>query len=167
MKNKINTIALGGIMIAITTIATMVIQIPVAATNGYIHLGDSIILISGFFFGPAIAFIAGGFGSALADLMSGYAHWAPFTFMIKGLMGIVFAILVSKSKSKELFSIKMISLAIVAELIMIGGYFIVETFLYNSMAVAFSSLLSNAIQAFAGVVLFVFISKSLSRFLNK
>lgn len=166
MKNKVNLIALGGIMIALTTIATMIIQIPVAATNGYIHLGDSVILISGFFFGPVIGFIAGGFGSALADFMSGYGHWVPFTFFIKGLMGLAFGFLISKISTRNSFSPKIIFFSILAELIMIIGYFIVESFLYNSVAVALSSIFSNAIQGFTGVIIFILISKSLSKFIK-
>jgi uncharacterized membrane protein len=33
--------------------------------------------------------IAGGLGSALADVISGYAVWAPWTLVIKGLEGLI------------------------------------------------------------------------------
>ena len=39
------------------------------------------------FWGPLPALVAGGLGSALADLLTGYAHWAPWTLVIKGIEG--------------------------------------------------------------------------------
>ena len=88
MKTK--EICLRGLMIALVTVSTMVLQIPVSATNGYIHLGDSMILLISVFFGWRYGMVAGGVGAALADLLSGYAHWAPFTLIIKGVMGLLF-----------------------------------------------------------------------------
>ena len=35
---------------------------------------------------PLYGFLAAGLGSALADIFSGYAIYAPATFLIKGLM---------------------------------------------------------------------------------
>lgn len=87
MKTK--EICLRGLMIALVTVSTMVLQIPVSATNGYIHLGDSMILLISVFFGWRYGMVAGGVGAALADLLSGYAHWAPFTLIIKGVMGLL------------------------------------------------------------------------------
>ena len=49
MKTK--EICLRGLMIALVTVSTMVLQIPVSATNGYIHLGDSMILLISVFLG--------------------------------------------------------------------------------------------------------------------
>ncbi|MEM3930060.1 MAG: ECF transporter S component, partial [Candidatus Korarchaeum sp.] len=77
-------VAIVGVMAALTTLATMVVQIPTPATKGYINLGDTMVMLSGSLFGSLIGSISGGVGSALADLLSGYAHWAPFTLVIKG-----------------------------------------------------------------------------------
>ena len=85
MKTK--ELCIHGLMIALVTVCTMVFQIPVSATQGYVHLGDSMILLVGVFFGARYGMVAGGIGSALADVLSGYSHWAPFTLIIKGLMG--------------------------------------------------------------------------------
>jgi len=40
-------------------------------------------------FGPIVGGIAGGLGSMLADLILGYAHYAPATLVIKGFEGVV------------------------------------------------------------------------------
>ena len=40
------------VLMALTCVATMVVQIPIPL--GYAHLGDSVILISAYFFGPVV-----------------------------------------------------------------------------------------------------------------
>ena len=95
MKSK--TIAVYALMSALVTVATFAIRIPMVATDGYLNIGDGIVLFCGVAFGPAAGFIAGGIGSALADLISGYAHWILPTLIIKGaegaLAGVIFLLL--------------------------------------------------------------------------
>ena len=49
-----------GLLVALTCVATMIIQIPIPATQGYVNIGDSIDLISAIFFGPQDGFVPGG-----------------------------------------------------------------------------------------------------------
>ena len=95
-KEKTNTIIMTGLMMAITTIATMVIAIPVPFTNGYIHLGDSMIFLSVLILGWRYGTVAAGVGSALADLFLGYVHWAPWTLVIKGMMALLMGLVIAK-----------------------------------------------------------------------
>ena len=66
MKTK--ELCIHGLLIALVAVCTMVFQIPVSATQGYVHLGDSMILLVGVFFGARYGMVAGGIGSALADV---------------------------------------------------------------------------------------------------
>jgi len=84
-QNNVKKVVYGAFMMALVTIGTMVIQIPTPATKGYINVGDSFIFLSSALFGPTMGFVTGGIGSALADLLSGYAYWSPWTFIIKGI----------------------------------------------------------------------------------
>ena len=43
--------------------------------------------------GPWYGFAAGGIGSMLADIFLGYAHYAPGTLVIKGVMALVAALM--------------------------------------------------------------------------
>ena len=65
----------------------MLIRIP-TPLKGYINLGDAIVLLCAFLLPPSYAFFAAGIGSMLADIFSGYAVYAPATFIIKGLMAL-------------------------------------------------------------------------------
>jgi len=84
---KTKDIVISGIMIALVFVLTFAIKIPVPFTRGYIHLGDSMIFISAILFGRRVGALAGGLGSALADLVGGYAYWAIPTLIIKSVMG--------------------------------------------------------------------------------
>ena len=71
---------------AMVCVATMLIRIPTMV--GYTNLGDGFILLSAFLFGPFYGAVAGGIGSMLADIISGYAFYAPATLVIKGLIDV-------------------------------------------------------------------------------
>lgn len=162
-KKKITTekIALYGVLMALTTVATMVISIPTIATKGYINLGDAIVLLSGLVLGPAGGFLVGGMGSALADLLLGYAYYSPFTLLIKGIEGYLGVTIFKKLlKERNVF----IATAI-AGVWMATGYLLVEIFMYGLPA-AIASYPSNIIQGLVGAVLCSFLYKSVSKFIK-
>ncbi len=138
-------VAVVGIMAALTAVATMVIQVPTPATQGYINLGDTIVMLTGMLFGPAIGSLAGGLGSSLADLLSGYGHWAPFTLVIKGVEGFLAGLAKGRGKILSL------ALLTVAGAEMVAGYFIVEWYLYG-IGGALQEIPGNAFQAVSGIV---------------
>ena len=152
MKSK--TIVVYALMSALVTVTTFAIRIPMPATDGYLNLGDAIVLFCGVVFGPLAGLIAGGIGSALADLIAGYAHWILPTFLIKGLEGALaggaFLLLHKKSAHRFLFAtIAMIPSAI----LMILGYFFASWIMKGSAAVAWTSVPGNAVQGAVGVAL--------------
>ena len=91
-------IATLAILIAVTTLFTYIIRIPVAPTRGYINFGDVSIFFTAMIFGPITALITGGTGTALADLISGYSQWAPFTFLAHGLQGLAIGLVIKAGR---------------------------------------------------------------------
>ncbi|NLT95959.1 MAG: ECF transporter S component [Clostridia bacterium] len=85
--NRTKKITFGGLMIALVYVTTFSIKIPVPFTQGYIHAGDSMIFIAAILLGWKYGALAGGIGSALADILGGYANWALPTLIIKSIMG--------------------------------------------------------------------------------
>lgn len=79
---KLHRLVLAALFTALTTVMTMVIQVP-SPMQGYVNLGDCGVLLSAWVLGPAWGGAAAGVGSMLADLLSGYAHYAPGTLVIK------------------------------------------------------------------------------------
>lgn len=98
MKTK--KLIFAALFAALTCVATMIIKVP-TPTMGYIHPGDSIVLLSGFLLGPLYGGLAAGIGSMFSDLFGGYFSYAPATFVIKMLTA-VFASLVYRAFTKKL-----------------------------------------------------------------
>ncbi|MBC7959834.1 MAG: ECF transporter S component [Vallitaleaceae bacterium] len=90
-----------GIMIALVFLGTFVLKIPTPFTNGYIHLGDAFVFLSGVILGPLYGALAAGIGSALADLLGGYGQWVLPTFIIKALMAAIIGFLASKKDNRK------------------------------------------------------------------
>lgn len=99
--SRVNKLIMIGLMMAMVTAATMIIQVPIPFTNGYIHLGDSMIFLSVLILGWRHGSAAAAFGSALGDLIPGYIHWVPWTFCIKGLMAILMGLAIEKCMNNK------------------------------------------------------------------
>ena len=157
MKTKTQKIVMAALLAALTCVATMIIKIP-SPLKGYLNLGDCVVLLSGWLLSPLYGFFAAGVGSALADIFSGYATYAPATFVIKGLMALIayFGFKIFQNKIGNLPS-RILS-GIAAEIIMILGYFIFEGFLYGFLP-SIVNIPVNAIQGVAGLVLGVILVK--------
>ena len=151
MNTKTKKIVMAALIAALACIATMIIKIP-TPLKGYINLGDCIVLVAGWMLSPAYAFLAAGLGSALADVFSGYATYAPATFIIKGLMALI-ALYGFKLLNKKLGNApsRIIS-GFIAEAFMVLGYFIFEGFLYG-FAPSMVNIPANAIQGIGNLIL--------------
>lgn len=101
LNDKLLRLVTAAVLAALACVATMVVSVPIPATKGYFNLGDCIVLLCGLFLGPVYGALAGGLGSALADLFLGYAVYAPGTFIIKGCMAL-FAALIFRALQKNL-----------------------------------------------------------------
>jgi uncharacterized membrane protein len=137
---------------ALVTIGTMIIQIPTPATEGFINFGDAFVFLTGALMGPIPGMLAGGIGSALADALSGYTHYAPWTLAIKGLEGLLVGLIVYRNwHSQSKLAMPIIGMTL-AGAWMILGYFISGSFMYG-WKVALTSIPSNAIQAVGSVII--------------
>lgn len=143
--------------IALTTVATMSIQVPIPATKGYINIGDTVLICAGLLLGRTAGGLAGSIGSALADLLSGYGYYAPITFVVKGIEGFLAGYLKEKTK------INFVICGLIAGLVMALGYFIAEgTILYNFQA-ATASLPANIMQGIGGSILASILYKAIEK----
>ncbi len=159
---KTSLIAKVSVLAALVTVATIIFQIPTPATKGYINLGDTFIFVGAILLGKKSGFLIGGIGSALADILSGYAHWAPFTLIIKGLEGYMAGFAASSWKQEKMNYKFSIFILLIAALIMIFGYFIVEVFMYG-MGAALAELPGNIFQGGASIVISIAIITTLKK----
>ncbi len=84
----------------------------------------------------------------LFDLLSGWTAWAPFTFVIVGIMGYV------TGKISEKRTVVWHTVAVVvALLIKIIGYYIAEAIIYRNWIAPITSITGNIIQVVtAGII---------------
>ncbi|MBQ4347618.1 MAG: ECF transporter S component [Firmicutes bacterium] len=156
MQNtKTKELCIKAMFCAVIMLATMSFKIPVPATNGYIHLGDSLILIISVFFGVRYAVIPAALGSMLADVLSGYAFWAPYTLVIKGVMAFVCAKIASEQGREKFINPRNILAPVVAVAVMVTGYFFVGVLLKGGFAAAAAGLPGDLIQGFGGMAIYL------------
>ena len=152
MNNNLKKLILAALFAALSCVATMSIRIPTPGTGGYIHPGDAIVILSGVILGPIWGFLAGGIGSALSDLIGGYFIYVPITFVIKGLVALAAGLLYQKVGKNQKSRYIAVILGGVADIILVaGGYFVCESFIYGAGAAA--SIPANIIQGVGGLVI--------------
>lgn len=153
------------LMAALTCVATMIITIP-SPLKGYINLGDCVVLCAGWMLPLGYGFFAAGLGSGLADVFSGYVLYAPATFLIKGLMAVAAAIIFKTLHKKIKDNPARILAGVVAEIVMIAGYYVFEAFLYGPIS-SLANIPANAVQGTAGVILGCVLIKVLKKIVKE
>lgn len=147
--NSTKKIITAAMLATLTFIATIVIKIP-SPLNGYLNLGDALVLLTGSLLSPTLAFLAAGIGSAMADVASGYFIYVPATFIIKGVMALLVSFIMKHNKERKLLS-KIIG-GVLAELLMVTGYYVFEGFLYGFGA-SMINIFPNALQGVVGFII--------------
>ncbi len=164
MEKEFSTkrIVLTGLMLAVVFLATYFIKIQYPL--GFWNMGDAAVIISAAFLGPIGGFVAGGFGSALADLALGYSIFAPFTLIIKGLEGVLVALiykrLIANAVNDTRYNgfLPIVVASCFGALLMVGGYFVTELLILPvfapqyGFAAAFAELIPNLAQGAVAVV---------------
>jgi len=117
----------------------------IPATEGYIHLGDVIANFVALSFGPWLGLVASGVGMAIADAI-GFPLYILPTLVIHGLQGIVVGYM-GWRKGLPIMAVA----AVVGQLIVMGGYFLVQVLLYG-IGAALTELPWNGVQGLVGVV---------------
>ena len=150
MDERMRKTIMAAVMSALVCAATLVIRIP-TVTNGYVNLGDCVVMMSGWLLGAPWGFAAAGLGSALADIISGYPIYAPGTFLIKGIMAVIASLLVYAVR--EHIAVGRIISSVAAELFMAAGYFMYEwIFITGSFEKSVIGIPENLIQGTVGVL---------------
>ena len=151
-------IAASAVMAALVCVTTMLIQVPIPATEGFFNVGDAMIMVAALTFGPMAGAIAGGIGSSLADLLGGWYVYVIPTLIIKGVEGLLAGWVMSGT---DKLSFQRLMFAwIVGGLEMVGGYFLFQVYLYGFSA-AFVEVPFNFVQMAVGGIVGIPISLAL------
>ena len=161
MKN-IRTAALS--IMALTCLVTLFVRIPLPS-RGYFNVGDIAVVFGGLvlgFMNPrqgiVWAFGAAGIGSALADVFSGFAVFAPLTLVAKGAEAALAARAAGTTGATLYLILGLGGLA------MVSVYFAGETLMPNiGLQGAVAEIPANLIQAVGGAVGGLFAAKAFKR----
>jgi uncharacterized membrane protein len=141
-------VSLSAVMIAATAALTMLISIPFPLTRGYFNLGDAMVMLAGLLLGARLGGIAGGVGSAIADVLLGFGYFAPMTLLIKGTEGFLTG-LIGHNRTLPF----RIAGVVAGAIAMLLGYFSVETPLYGIGAAIAELSTINILQVTAGAII--------------
>ena len=158
-RSKTYDLVIYALFIALTFVATWLINIrlPIMGNGGLIHLGNVPLFVAGMLFGKKAGAIAGSFGMAMFDLMSGWTAWAPFTFVIVGAMGYVIGLIEEKKPFGSHLANDVIAV-LAAIVIKVAGYYVAELILFGNPVTPLGSIPGNIIQVgVAGVIVVVLI----------
>jgi uncharacterized membrane protein len=140
-------IALVALLIALTTIFTLLVRIPTPA-RGYVNLSDVAVTFSALLFGPWVGAVAGGVGTALADLFGGYAFFAPLSLIAHGVEGFLIGYLGWRRRSAGALILAWLAGTAAMAAIYLAG----EGLFYTGWAAAFAELPLNVVQGIVGGV---------------
>ncbi|MHB1295268.1 MAG: ECF transporter S component [Anaerolineae bacterium] len=139
------TLAIAAIMIAITAVFTLLVRIPIPATQGYVNFSDVATFFSAFAFGPVTGFVAGGVGAAIADLLGGYPQFAILSLLAHGLQGLAAGAL---GRGRGLPGLILAWLA--GAIVMVTVYLLGEGLVLTGWGPALAELPFNALQTVVG-----------------
>ncbi|MCQ2487357.1 MAG: ECF transporter S component [Clostridia bacterium] len=159
MSDNTYKLALTAVFSALVFIFTFFVKIPVGP--GYIHIGDSIIYLFACLVGGPWAMAAGALGATLADLVGGYAIYAPFTAISKPLIAIPLMLAAKHSENGKIITVRTVVATLIAALITALSYFIAD--LVIARAYAFADIPRSFVQSGASTIAFIIFGLALQK----
>ena len=155
-KNHIKLTCMTAIFAALVYVVTAYLHIP--TYNGYVHCGDGFIFIAACLLPMPYSVIVGVLGAMLADLLTGFAIWAPGSMIIKGLLALLFT-----CKSNKILTVRNLIMLLPAALVSAGGYYLYEVLITGSFVASLAGIPGSLTQAAASSIVFVVIGIALDR----
>ena len=157
------TIAMSAMFAALVTVTTAFIKIP-TPVGGYVHPGDSMVYLAASVLPGPFGIIASAVGGALADLISGYPHWAIPTAIIKALNVLPFLLcrlaLKNSVRYRRIINLPNLLMVIPSTVVTLGGYLLANAF-FHGFAAAFAAVIPNLLQVSVAAVLYIALGLSL------
>lgn len=161
------------LMTAIVCLATMTIKIPTFMGMGYNHPGDSMMFLGAILFGRKKGMIIAAIGMSLADLLSGYAYYIPFTFVIKGITALIASIIAYRKNYNGVNTLNNIFAFLIAGTWMVFGYFVAKAILVKfvlfkaktfteAITLSLMSVPNNSCQVIVGIIIAIPLIKMLN-----
>ena len=125
---KLRNCIFAALFAALTFVATAYLQIPIPVGAGYVHLGDTFVLLAALMLPLPYAIAASAVGAALADVVAAYFVYAPATAVVKALMVVAVWLVCRKKRCWWTEVLSFVGATAVLAL----GYFVYEIPLYGT-----------------------------------
>lgn len=175
-KSKVTLMTIAAMMTALTTLATMFFKIPIGL--GYIHLGDAFVILAALMLPRKYACFAAGIGAAIADIIGGFAIWAPWTLAAKAIAVLLITSIAfperklhsnstsgNSNNDIRILSGRTISAFAVAAIWSAAIYYIAEGVIYGNWQVPLAGIPFNLFQVVVGAVIASALKKPFKRFI--
>ena len=156
-KNHTKLMCMSGIFSALVFVITAYLHIP--TYNGYVHCGDGFIFIAACMLPMPYSIVVGVLGAMLADLLTGYAIWAPGSMIIKGLLALLFT-----CKSNKIITKRNLIMLLPAALISAAGYYLYEALITGSFIASLAGIPGSFVQALASSIAYVVMGMAMDRY---
>ena len=166
IKNQTYGLAKSALIMSLVMMATIFLRMPIPLTEGYIHLGDAMVFLSVLTLKKKDAVLASGIGSALADILGGFAMWALWTLIIKASMAMVASSILNTGKGRDA-RLRYITAMTSAGFLMTASYYIAELIMYGNPPVALIGVPWNIGQFAVGIVIAQSLFKTIKKFNEK
>ncbi len=153
---KLKLMTISALMAALCFLLTGYLHIPTG--NGITHIGDGIIFLAACMLPLPYAAAVGAVGAGLADLLSGFAIWAPATVVIKALTACLFS-----RKREKILTLRNILMLPLAFVICATGYTVYEGLVISSFKAAVLQIPFYGIQIAFSSVLFIVLGAGLDK----
>ncbi len=170
-RKHLQHLVMAAMFAALIYVSTCFIQIPNPASGGYVHPGDALCLLAAWLLPLPYGICASAVGTMLADLLSGYGHYALPSFIIKAIVPAVAGSLLRATWNKKT-TVKATLLpcllsGVAGEIFMVGGYFLLNAVIWGNGWSAAVSIPTDSMQAAFGIVAATLLFCPLKKMLTK
>lgn len=155
IDSKTREMTITALLVALVFISTKFInfKLPISINGGLVHMGNTMLFMSAIVFGSKKGAAAGAIGMGIFDILSGWAVWAPFTIIIRGVMGYIIGAIANANGRDGKSFFWNLTAVVIAGLWMLAGYYGAEGLIYGNWLTPITSMPGNILQIVFGAVI--------------
>lgn len=163
-----------GVLAGMCAIATS-IKIPLGV-GAMVHLGTAFMFTVAITFGGVYAGLSAAIGSAFFDLLMGFSPYTPWSFVIKGIAGLIAGVIShglwpKKNATAPIMTGRWLFRSVIgciaAAVWTLCGYFVAWWQVSGSLSVASANIPASLLTSAAGLIIALFLAPRLQKALNR